>query len=58
MMSVIKFRSLFLALFVFTASGYGQAEQTELTPKCETPTKRRPGLLVESGKPRQLLYLE
>ena len=38
MMSVIKFRSLFLALFVFTASGYGQAEQTELTPKCETPT--------------------
>ena len=38
MMSVIKFRSLFLALFVFTASGYGQAEQTELTPKCGTPT--------------------
>ena len=28
MMSVIKFRSLFLALLVFTASGYGQAEQT------------------------------
>ena len=28
MKPVIKFRSLFLALFVFTASGYGQAEQT------------------------------
>ena len=38
MMSVIKFRSLFLALFVSTASGYGQAEETELTPKCGTST--------------------
>ena len=38
MQPTIKFRGLFLALFVFTASGYGQAEQTELTPKCETPT--------------------
>ena len=42
MMPVIKFRSLFLALLVFTASGYGQAEQTmeqtKLTPKCETLT--------------------
>ena len=28
MKPVIKFRSLFLALLVFTASGYGQAEQT------------------------------
>ncbi len=28
MRPVIKFRSLFLALLVFTASGYGQAEQT------------------------------
>ena len=28
MLPTIKFRSLFLALLVFTASGYGQAEQT------------------------------
>ena len=28
MRPVIKFRSLFLALLVFTASGYGRAKQT------------------------------
>ena len=47
MMSVIKFRGLFIALLVSfgfllggTPTAYAQTEpeQTELTPKCETPT--------------------
>ena len=55
-MSVIKFRSLFLALFVFTASGYGQAEQTEPAPKCETPTiKGDPACWMKAEKSRELL---